>query len=261
MTLSTGLSAKSIAQLIGQLGSTHFPHALIEFLGNQTDFDTALVTLYKRDFKPILLFPTDPNEISTTLKGYLKSAYVLDPLFNAINVNGTKGVVRLQQIAPDSFHSTEYYLSCYKEFDLADEINLIIELAPQTSCAITLGRRARLGSITRAELTRLNELFPIIEALVTQFWSQHATTYLQYEHSDSAMRQAISSFGKGVLTRREQEIAGLILEGNSSKSIAERLNISVGTVKVHRKNIHTKLNTSNQSEMFTLFIAHLNRFA
>ena len=45
---------------------------------------------------------------------------------------------------------------------------------------------------------------------------------------------------------------------HSSQSIADQLNISVGTVKVHRKNIHSRLNTSQQSEIFTLFLNHLS---
>ena len=72
------------------------------------------------------------------------------------------------------------------------------------------------------------------------------------------MKQALSSFGSGILTPREQQISGLILQGHSSKAIANQLNISLGTVKVHRKNIHTRLKTSTQSEIFTLFLAHLN---
>ncbi|WP_315984077.1 LuxR C-terminal-related transcriptional regulator [Aliamphritea spongicola] len=47
------------------------------------------------------------------------------------------------------------------------------------------------------------------------------------------------------------------MQGHSSKSIADNLNISAGTVKVHRKNIHARLKTSTQSEIFTLFLAHL----
>ena len=45
---------------------------------------------------------------------------------------------------------------------------------------------------------------------------------------------------------------------NSWQAIADQLKISVGTVKVHRKNIHNRLNTSTQAEIFTQFITHLN---
>lgn len=251
----------ALALLISQLSLPGFPAAVIDFLALQCSFDTALVTIYKRDFKPILLYPTDPSDISSTLKGYLNSAYVLDPLYNAIEDGCLPGVLRLEQIAPDSFQSSEYYLTCYKEFDLKDEINLLVALDADTHCAITLGRRSSLGSITRAEMKRLNSLFSIIAALVSQFWALQGTNLLRDGSSDSRMKHALKSFGSGLLTRREQEISALILEGNSSKAIAAQLNISPGTVKVHRKNIHAKLSTSTQSEMFNLFLEHLANFA
>jgi len=128
----------------------------------------------------------------------------------------------------------------------------------QIGFAITIGRNDNLSSITRAELNRLNDIFPVINSLVRQFWLSQSQEYVKYEKSEGAMQQALSTFGSGILTPREQEISALILQGHSSKAIANQLNISLGTVKVHRKNIHTRLNTSTQSEIFTLFLLHLS---
>ena len=47
----------------------------------------------------------------------------------------------------------------------------------------------------------------------------------------------------------------------ASISIATLLNISVGTVKVHRKNIYAKLEISSQSELFSLFLPLLTQTA
>jgi two-component system NarL family response regulator len=43
------------------------------------------------------------------------------------------------------------------------------------------------------------------------------------------------------LARREREVLRLIAEGVRSPAIAERLNVSVGTIEVHRRNIMRKL--------------------
>jgi len=249
---------KDLAALIDHIRLRSFPHALAEYLHSLCRFDTLLMVTFKKSFKPIILYPTDPAEQSQTLHTYVNKAFILDPLFNAIQSAEIPAVSRLIEIAPDSFETSEYYQSCYKNFDLVDEINLVIELDNSVTCAISLGRKSSLGTITRAELNRLQEIYPVINSLVRQFWISQSQEYVQYEKSDSAMKQALSSFGSGVLTRREQEISGLILQGHSSKAIANMLNISLGTVKVHRKNIHTRLNTSTQSEIFTLFLAHLN---
>ena len=46
-----------------------------------------------------------------------------------------------------------------------------------------------------------------------------------------------------ILTSREREVLGLIVEGLKNKEIADRLYISVNTVEKHRSNIMDKLNT------------------
>jgi DNA-binding CsgD family transcriptional regulator len=249
---------KGLAYVIDPIRLRNFPKALAELLATQCNVSTILMVTYKKSFKPIILHPTDPAEQSPTLRTYINQAYILDPLFNAIQTGINSGLSRLIEIAPDSFETTEYYQTCYKDFDLIDEINLIIELDNDVTCAISLGRKSNMGTITRAELNRLNEIYPIVNSLVRQFWLSQSQEYVQYEKSEGAMKQALNTFGSGVLTRREQEISGLILQGHSSKAIASKLNISLGTVKVHRKNIHTRLNTSTQSEIFTLFLVHLS---
>lgn len=45
------------------------------------------------------------------------------------------------------------------------------------------------------------------------------------------------------LSTREREILDLVLQGSSSRQIADRLGLSVRTVDNHRSTIHRKLNT------------------
>jgi len=51
------------------------------------------------------------------------------------------------------------------------------------------------------------------------------------------------------LSRREIEIVQLIKEGLSSKEVAQRLDISLKTVEVHRYNILKKLNLKNTASL------------
>lgn len=249
---------KSIATLIDHHRLRSFPPELEQFLASLCNFDTLITVVYKHASKPILLSPTDPAEQSSTLKNYLDKSYVLDPLFNAIQNGIAAGISRLVEVSPDSFEESDYFLTCYKKFGLVDEISLIIHLEDKITCAITMGRKSSLGTITRMELNALHEFFPIISSLVKQFWIAQSTEYLQHQRSDGPLAQALKTFASGVLTPREREIIALILRGYSSKAIAATLFISVGTVKVHRKNIHARLNTSTQSDIFTLFLNHLN---
>jgi two-component system, NarL family, response regulator NreC len=51
------------------------------------------------------------------------------------------------------------------------------------------------------------------------------------------------------LTEREHEVLQLIAEGFSNREIAEKLNLSIKTVGVHRTNIMEKLGVHNLSSL------------
>jgi len=55
-----------------------------------------------------------------------------------------------------------------------------------------------------------------------------------------------------VLTRREYEIARLVLEGLSNKHICRQLNISEGTVKLHLHKVYEKLGVLNRTSLAIL---------
>ena len=56
------------------------------------------------------------------------------------------------------------------------------------------------------------------------------------------------------LTRREQEVLGLLVKGMSNPEIAAHLYISRATVKVHISNILSKLGVSNRAEAISMAI-------
>ncbi|MDH3475929.1 MAG: LuxR C-terminal-related transcriptional regulator [Rhodospirillales bacterium] len=62
-------------------------------------------------------------------------------------------------------------------------------------------------------------------------------------------------------TPREQEIVALILEGHPTIAIAERLGLSRGTVKNHRRRIYHKLDITSERELFLLHIERLSVLA
>ncbi|MGB1090603.1 MAG: LuxR C-terminal-related transcriptional regulator [Oceanobacter sp.] len=257
-------SSSSLATLIDHVRLASFPARLAEHLASLCLFDTCLMVVYHPSHKPCLLH-TESSEMSDALQLYLQRCYLIDPFYNAIQNDGFVGVGRLSQLAPDSFRHSEYYQICYREFGLADEIVMLVPLDDGYSFGISLGRKSSLGSITRAELNRLQELYSVIAALIRQFWLSNADGYKPLRQSpsetgqnQSSLARALRTFGKGVLTPREQQIIALVLQGHSSQSIADQLGISLGTVKVHRKNIHGRLNTSTQSDIFTLFLNHLS---
>jgi DNA-binding CsgD family transcriptional regulator len=71
------------------------------------------------------------------------------------------------------------------------------------------------------------------------------------------LRQAMQQFGSSRLSQREAEIVQLVLVGHCNKSIANLLDISTETVKVHRKRIYTKLGVMTYGGLFSVFFAAL----
>ena len=66
--------------------------------------------------------------------------------------------------------------------------------------------------------------------------------------------KAYSAEHVSCLSNRELEIVKLCHEGMSSKMIAEKLNLSIHTVKNHKRNIMAKTDTHNITELIHLCI-------
>lgn len=56
------------------------------------------------------------------------------------------------------------------------------------------------------------------------------------------------------LTPREREVASLIADGLTSKEIAQRLEISVRTVDIHRANVMTKTGSRNVADLVRMLV-------
>lgn len=71
---------------------------------------------------------------------------------------------------------------------------------------------------------------------------------LEYVAGRAAERHRLES----LLTPREREIVRLVASGMRNRTIAERLFISEGTVKIHIHNIYEKLDISSRGELIVL---------
>ena len=214
---------------------------------------------YKIGHRPISIYnrysPADHDRI---IEKYIDGVYVLDPFFTALSREPLAGIYRLKEMAPDSFKQSDYYQQYYVQLkNIDDEVGIFIDLPEDVTMIISLGRYSGMASLTRSERNVLNSVLPLIRSIVRVFWSLQAVKFVKRE-SLGPVEMAFKSFGSGSLTERELEIIGFILQGHSSKSVADILGITLGTVKVHRNNIYTRLNISTQTQLFSLFLDHLS---
>ncbi len=68
------------------------------------------------------------------------------------------------------------------------------------------------------------------------------------EPGEAASGEALSE----LLTRREYQVCKLIIAGNTNRSIADELGISVSTVEFHRANLMDKLQVNSLAELIKL---------
>ena len=232
-------------------------------------FELAAVFVYRGRSRPLNLY--DNFELADAKKGivaYVENTYVLNPFYQACQKGLADGVYRIRDLAPDAFFESEYYKSHrilrrrseeigYITEDWPkdlEEIDIAIHLEPDVISEISVYRAARDRGFADDELARLSIAIPLMAALLRRYWIRFGASKLQTSPPDNRIDRIFASFGKSVLTDREREVIQLILRGHSSESIGFNLDISLGTVKTHRKNAYAKLEISSQSELLSLFL-------
>jgi len=91
---------------------------------------------------------------------------------------------------------------------------------------------------------------PYLDKLKTGRLDRHQKDIIKV--LDYNLRELTSPFSKVLssnlmgLTPREVQAANLVKIGKSTKEIAEIMNLSSGTISVHRKNIRKKLGLTNR---------------
>ncbi|MFQ5939347.1 MAG: LuxR C-terminal-related transcriptional regulator [Alphaproteobacteria bacterium] len=253
-----------IGRVIDRLGSPSWPSVFLEAVRRIVDVDYSVVFAYRDRERPVCLFDTfERDRRDIFVDSYQAGPYLLDPFFQACHERTAPGVYRLLDLAPEHFYQSEYFRSYYHRTRLKEEIGFVLAFDKETTAVISLMRGSDSMRFSRAEMKRLHTIEPMVRAAAKQHWRLHgleedgAGRDAKAEPAAARLDAAFQNFGASVLTPREREVARLVLLGHSSEAIAQRLNISAGTVKIHRKNIYAKLGISSQLELFSLFLASL----
>ncbi len=89
-----------------------------------------------------------------------------------------------------------------------------------------------------------------------QIWATSTELQFVLEHlSRTAPFRTLNGNGDGVLTKREKEVVGLVVEGLNNDDIATQLKLSRHTIKNYLFRIFDKLGISNRVEL-VLYVLH-----
>ncbi len=260
------------SRAVDRLEQADSPYLLFEAIGRIVPFKFAMSVAYQTDAAPVHVADTIAGRTEKrALELYLQGTYVLNPVYNAY-LNGLKaGVYRLRELAPDCYFSSDYYRQFqvqqfeYEEIGYRtygwpagmEELVIAVELPEGKLAEIGLHRPVNLGGFSDADCLLLSSMEPLIGAIYRRIW-QNCKSLGKPRTNRNSLDIFLRDFGKGTLSARECEVAHMILKGHSSESISHHLQISVTTVKTHRKNLYAKLGLSTQQELFSLFLASLH---
>lgn len=196
---------------------------------------------------------------SAQVDRYVECAYLLDPFYRAAMDEQREGFFLLREVAPDAFTQTEYFRMYYREANLGDEACYLVRGDDGVIASLSIGRASDLGGgrFSAQEVSLLRSLLPLIENVLRKWIRNHNRAEMQQESFGKRLENALENFGSSLLTNRECEVLHMTMRGHSIKSMAEKLDASVDTIKTHRKHIYAKLDVTSQSELFYLFISAL----
>ena len=249
--------SQQLARLIPAVGSADFPELLIQMLEQLVPCDDATILLYPGTDLPVIEYFQVPEESgSSTLELFVKGAFLLDPYYLAATRDRKFGVFHLRDLSPTGFRDGEYYKSWYRSCGYQDECGYLIAIGEEGFVNIALGKTGPRARFSKHELAIFEAILPTVEILCQQHWADSGAEPAPV-NLRAQLHSALDSFGSSLLTDRETQVINLVLHGHSTKTLAEKLSISMETVKLHRKHAYAKLEVSSQAELFYLFLDSL----
>lgn len=250
---------EAIAKIIALSNGKSIASGLIAAIDSVVTHEGTCLIAFHADARPDVLHHTlEPAGRKHYLERYLAGPYLLDPLYQLAIRPKKPTLCRFRDELPDRFRSSEYYRQYCERTHLLDEMDYLANVSTRTTVVLVVGRRSKMFS--KAELSRLELIEPIVHAAIHRIWDAWTAQTSAANGEDDVhqrLTRCFDTFGESVLTSRERQISQLLLRGHSSKSIARELNIAPGTVMVHKRNLFGKLGISSQYELFSLLIDDL----
>ena len=171
----------------------------------------------------------------------------------AAGADAAEDAFTLRQLAPCGFYHSDYYRNFYRKPGWHDEAGVLLQLTPERGLGVFFGSARRTVAVRYPQRADLRSALTLVKSVARL----HGEVVAAPAEADTGNDDGAQA--RYLLTPREREIVDLILAGCGSQQIADRLFISLGTVKNHRKNIYGKLNIGSQAELFSLLLTALQR--
>jgi DNA-binding CsgD family transcriptional regulator len=244
------------ARVFTAVGAPMIGNALTAAMQVILDFDATFIAILQRQGPPVVLHMSGTAEPAFS---YNEGPYLLDPFYNHFLRHGTDGAYLLSDLAPEAFFHGDYFSQYYRHIDIGDEIGLLVALSSDSCAHLSLTRRRGCIRFARRDCEWLSAAGPTVGHAIQRMSELLAPTTRDASAMHDSLTRAFNAFGSSMLTEREQQVAQLMLRGNSAKIVARTLEISPDTARNHSKRIYRKLDVTSQSELLALFFRALEQ--
>jgi DNA-binding CsgD family transcriptional regulator len=248
---------QALGRMMDAIGTPTWFDRVLDFLGTVSAVDSGGAMVFHRHQRPRrIVHRFNPQERALPEDAFLSGPYALDPNYQLFLQGCASGVYWLRSIAPDDFYDSEYYRVFYSQIGLSDSIDLLWRIDDDTALNIFLERSYRHSGFSSADHLAIELVAPLVFAAAAK---HHALTAASSRREVDTLthrkvQSTIENFASSLLTQRERQVLFYMISGYSSALTAQRLHTTEGTIKIHRKNIHRKLDIGSQAELFSLFI-------
>ncbi|MDN3522921.1 helix-turn-helix transcriptional regulator [Halomonas ramblicola] len=254
-----------LTHAVETLRSTRFTASLVALLRELVEFDCAVILGHRPGRHPIYLFDSLSQQRELLFQRYLMQAWQGDPFLVALDRRRAEGVFRFADVlaSPEldlDRVNKEYVENFYRQTGWRDELCLAVRIDDARWIVIYLGLIDERRSFSDDDCRRLHERFELLAALCRQHWASDPFTLARAasgeDDPEEILTRALATFGEALLTTRERQVAALMVQGLAPDEIAERLEITPGTVKNHRKRLYARIGIGSRGELFRLFLNH-----
>lgn len=230
---------------------------LIDLVATVAPHDLITVTRYSATQTPE--FVKHRRFSDEMVRRYLESYYVYDPFYANWREHRRLGVIPLKKLANDEVKRGRYMAEFLAQSEICDEVGVLLADGGDWCLGIFLDRVE--SQFRESEIARLRGFFPVFAALHDLDIKTKTPGFMRTPKpaSPGAVPRREPTIPPGLwteLSARERDLVELILAGHPTATIAERLGITVGTTKNHRRRIYEKLDITTERELFLQFFQH-----
>ncbi|CUH82406.1 transcriptional regulator NarL [Tritonibacter multivorans] len=246
------------------VGHPGFPKQMEQLFDGVLPHDMRWSIVYSATMAPKVLGHSMPQgslgvvDHDLIRRTYDAGYFRFDPFYRFWRDERQGGVFRLSDISNMDQGDAAYLSGFVPMTKFEDDVALICPIDTDTAVALTL-ERCRVFSTQ--EMAVLKAGYAPLAALVRSHWRmtgpQAKSPAPQAGLPPLTYPEATAGFLPGALTPKEREIVHLSFAGFDNRAIAQRLGVTIGTVKNHKKRLYAKVDVTSERELFSLFLGYL----